>query len=343
MKHLLIAIAALVLASPAVAQQAPKPLFASDDVLALTIRGPISTLVRDRSSSAVAGTLTTASGETLPVALSVRGITRRTTEICSFPPLRVEFTGKPPANSLFAGQHRLKLVTHCRNDASFQQYPLLEYTAYRLYNVLTPASFRVRLANVTYQGEDGRAVTTRVGFFLEDTDDVARRNAMRELHAPARIEVSALNATDAARYAMFQHMIANHDWSMRAGPAGDNCCHNARLIGRSGLATGTVVPLPYDFDFSGFVGAPYATPPDQLRINSVRQRVYRGYCAHNREAALVAAQMRSARPQLMATLAATPGLADGARRRAASFIDQFFALISTDGDTDSKVLKRCLG
>ena len=130
---------------------------------------------------------------------------------------------------------------------------------------------------------------------------------------------------------------------MRAGPAGEDCCHNARLIGRSGLATGTVIPVPYDFDFSGFVSAPYATPPDVLHINSVRQRVYRGYCMHNRDAALVAAQMRAARPQLMATIAATPGLNDKARARASDFINQFFALIATDADTDAKVLKRCLG
>ena len=341
MKLSLLAIFALVIAAPATAQQA-KPLFASNDVIGLTIRGPISTLVKNRASAGLPGSLTSPTGEVLPIALSVRGITRRTTDVCGFPPLRVEFTRPPPANSLFAGQRRLKLVTHCRNDAGFQQYVLLEYAAYRLYNQLTPLSFRARLANVTYQQDDGRPVITRVGFFIEDADDVAKRNGMREIHAPDRIPVTALSAVDSARYALFQHMIGNHDWSMRAGPAGDDCCHNARLIGRAGLATGAVIPVPYDFDFSGMVSAPYATPPDQLRISSVRQRVYRGYCLHNREAAAVAAQMRAARPQLLAALAATPGLAEGARNRAASYLDQFFALIATDADADAKVLKRCL-
>ena len=35
-------------------------------------------------------------------------------EICTFPPLRVEFAQPPAATSLFAGQKRLKLVTHCK-------------------------------------------------------------------------------------------------------------------------------------------------------------------------------------------------------------------------------------
>jgi len=81
------------------------------------------------------------------VTLSVRGITRRKKEICAFPPLRVEFPQKPGPDSIFKGQKRLKLVTHCQRD--YQQYLLLEYTAYRLYRALTPESFNVRLARLT--------------------------------------------------------------------------------------------------------------------------------------------------------------------------------------------------
>ena len=84
----------------------------------------------------------------------------------------------------------------------------------------------------------------------------------------------------AARFAMFNYMIGNLDWSVRAGPQGDSCCHNGRLVGGGPLLT----PVPYDFDFSGLVDAPYATPPEGFKINSVRQRLYRGYCAHDAEA-----------------------------------------------------------
>jgi hypothetical protein len=341
MKFRLLAIFALLIAAPVAAQQ-PKPLFAANDVINITIKGPISTLMRNRASANLPGSLLSPTGETLPILLSVRGITRRTSDVCSFPPLRVQFATAPPPTSIFAGQRRLKLVTHCQDNASFQQYVLLEYTAYRMYNQLTPLSMRARLANVTYIQDDGRPVTTRLGYFLEESSDIARRNGLKEIHAPDRIPETTLSPVDAARYALFQHMIANHDWSMRAGPAGEDCCHNARLIGRGGIASGTVVPIPYDFDFSGFVSAPYATPPDVLHIDNVRQRVYRGYCIHNAQAAVVAAQMRAARPQMMAMIAETPGLIDKTRARAAAFVDQFFALIATDADTQSKVLKRCL-
>jgi hypothetical protein len=341
MKLGLFAFVALAFATPSLAQ-VPKPLFAADDKLQLTIRGPLGVLLRTRSSDPLPGTLTHG-GETLPINLSVRGITRRTTETCDFPPLRVEFTRPPPPTSPFAGQRRLKLVTHCRRETGFQQYVLLEYAAYRMFNVLTPASFRVRLADIDYQGDEGKPFISRIGFFIEDTDDVARRNGLKEIQAPARIPVTALSPAHAARYALFQEMISNHDWSMRAGPAGDDCCHNAKLIGGSGLATGAVIPVPYDFDFSGLVNPPYATPPDQLNISSVRQRMFRGYCMHNPHVMAAAAQMRSARAQLLAALAATPGLDPGRRQKAEAFLQPFFAEIATDADVSSKLLKRCLG
>jgi hypothetical protein len=326
-------------ATPGAAQQ-PKPLFATSDPIHITIQAPLSGLIHNRLGSPIQGTLRDPGGQVLPVTLSVRGITRRSTDVCDFPPLRVQFTSAPPPTSLFAGQKKLKLVTHCRNNASFQQYVLLEYSVYRMYNLLTPHSFRVRLANIDYVGADGRPIISRIGYFLEDLSDLAKRNGMKETHAPTMIPVSDLSSPDAARYALLEHMIANHDWSMRAGPAGKECCHNAELIGP--LAPGAAIPVPYDFDFSGFVDPPYATPPDQLHISSVRERVYRGYCAHNADVLATARQMRAERPQMMAEITSTPGIDPAIASRAISYLDGFFADIATDEAVNSKILKRCV-
>lgn len=341
MMKTLLAAGLLALGAPAQAQQ-PTPLFASDAPLRLTITAPLQPLIRNRESDEqIAGTLAGPDGQVLPVRLKLRGITRRTAEICEFPPLRVDFAGQPPANSLFAGQNRLKLVTHCRNSPSFQQNLLLEYAAYRMYNLLTPRSLRVRLAQIDYRDASGRPIITRTGFFIEDLGDAARRNGTREVHGGERIPVADLSPPDAARYGLFQHMIANHDWSMRAGPPGEDCCHNARLIGTLGHAA--AIPIPYDFDFSGLVGAPYATPPDVLQISDVRQRFYRGYCMHNGDALAAARQMRALRPQLIGVLAQVPGLEAKTQARAAAFLERFFADISTDAAVGAKVLNRCVG
>lgn len=332
--------ACLVTLSAAAPAQQPKPLFAASDQIRIAIQAPLSGLIRSRSESPVQGTLTDPAGNALPIALSARGITRRSADVCEFPPLRVQFTTPPPPTSIFAGQKKLKLVTHCKNSPTFQQYVLLEYSAYKMYNLLTPHSFLVRLANVDYRDADGRPIISRAGYFLEDLGDVAKRNGLRETRAPERIPASDLNPTDAARYALFQHMLANHDWSMRAGPAGKACCHNAELIGP--LGPGTAIPIPYDFDFSGFVNAPYATPPDELHLASVRQRVYRGYCADNPQVVEVARQMRGARPQLMAAITSTPGIDPQRAAKAISYLDGFFADIATDDAVNTRLLRRCV-
>jgi hypothetical protein len=336
----LAAFCSLMLPSPLQAQQS-KPLFSGSDPIHLIIQAPLTELIRKRASTvAVPGIVTDPSGQQLPVTLSLRGITRRMADTCEFPPLRIQFTTPPGPSSMFAGQKKLKLVTHCRNTESFQQYVLLEYSAYRMYNALTPHSFQVRLANIDYRDAGGRPIISRIGYFMEGLSDVAKRNGMKETQAPDLIPIADLNPTDAARYALFEHMIANHDWSMRAGPAGHICCHNAELIGP--LAPGAAVPIPYDFDFSGFVDPPYATPPDSLHLSSVRQRRYRGYCAHNPEVLAVAHQMRDAHPQLIAAITSTPGLDPRTQGRALSFLDGFFADIASDGVVNSKLLVRCV-
>ncbi|MEO8455947.1 MAG: hypothetical protein ABI454_12390 [Sphingomicrobium sp.] len=332
---------ALAIAGPARAEQPAKTLFTVADPIHIVIQAPLSTIIRKRESEGrIAGTLTDPAGQSLPVSLALRGITRRTSEVCDFPPLRVDFTAPPAATSAFAGQSKLKLVTHCRNSQSFQQYVLLEYAAYRMFNLLSPRSFRVRLANIDYRDGDGRPIASRVGFFIEDLGDVARRNDTRETHGGERIPVADLNPADAARYALFQHMIANHDWSMRAGPPGDDCCHNAKLIGA--LGPGSVTPIPYDFDFSGFVNAPYATAPSELDIADVRQRFYRGYCMHNQYVVAAAREMRALHPQIIGVLGQVPGLEPATRQRAGAYLEKFFTDIGTDADVGSKVLNRCL-
>jgi hypothetical protein len=335
----LVALWLITLTAPAAAQ--PKPLFAAADPIHIVIQAPLQILIHDRSDAVIQGTLTDPSGQALPVALSVRGITRRSTDVCDFPPLRVQFTAAPPAASLFAGQNKLKLVTHCKNTAAFQQNVLLEYSAYKMYNLLTPHSFLVRLANIDYRDANGRPIVSRVGYFLEELSDVAKRNGFKQTHAPNLIPIADLSPPDAARYALFQDMIANHDWSMRAGPVGKDCCHNAELMGP--LAPGATIPVPYDFDFSGFVDAPYATPPEQLHIGSVRQRAYRGYCAHNAEVLATARQIRDARPQLVAAVTSTPGLDPQRATKAVGFLDRFFADIASDDAVNANLLRRCAG
>jgi hypothetical protein len=341
MKGALCILGLLIAASAAPAAEPAKPLFADDQLIHVTVRAPIGRLASSEDRSRIVDGSLATGGESLPVRLSPRGITRLRKETCQFPPLRVDFSGAPPAASLFAGQRRLKLVTHCRPSEAHQQYVLLEYATYRLYNQLTPNSFRARLAQVDYVEDSGKPVTSRLGFFLEDLGDVARRNGLSEARVGARIPVASLNSADAARFAVFQYLISNLDWAMQAGPAGDTCCHNSRLIAPAGATSLTTVP--YDFDYAGFVDAPYAVPPEGVKVSSVKSRYYRGFCRHNAEALKAAADIRAHQPAMLAILQQIPQLKDGTRRKAAAFLERSFADIATDQAVTANLLKTCVG
>ncbi len=344
-RFILGALAALAPAGALAASGQPKPLFESHDIIHLTIRGPLGRIAMNAANSKAPadGTLTVegASPQTFPVKLSARGITRRANDVCAFPPLRIEFVDKPGAPSLFQGQKKLKLVTHCRTAASFQQYMLLEYAAYRMYNVLTSNSFNVRLAAINYEDSTGRTLVSRLGFFIEDVKDVAKRNGLRAPETGDTIPISALSSRDAAREALFQYMIGNLDWSMTAGPPHAGCCHNTKLSGPEGATRG-LIPIPYDFDFSGLVDAPYAVPPDGMAVSSVRDRRYRGFCVHVPEAVAVAAEALARRSDLMAVLDETPQLDAGTRRKAAAYLDPFFGQIGSEKILADKLLRNCL-
>ncbi len=338
-------IAALLVATPAAAkeQSSPTPLFASDAPLRLKIQGPIGAITRSAENSTTPrpGTLSlTGSPETYAVSLSARGITRRLSETCSFPPLRVEFTQPPPATSLFAGQRRLKLVTHCRSSEGFQQHVLLEYSAYRIFNLISPSSFRARLATIDYVEPGGKVAASRWGFFIEDLDDAARRNGLVEARVGDRILSSQLEPRQAGRMALFEYMIGNLDWSMRAGPAGEGCCHNSRLI--TAASGGALIPMPYDFDYSGLVDAPYAMPPEGFDIKSVRTRAYQGYCRFNAEVLTAAADFRALRPSIEALYGQIPGLSPRTRAKALAFLGSFYEQIATDQAVTTRILKNCV-
>jgi hypothetical protein len=323
------------------AKAAPQ-LFASDDVIDITIKGPINGLVATapKKIETYPATLTSGS-ETHAIELSPRGNARRNPVNCDFPPLRLKFVQKPAIGSLFEKQGKLKLVTHCKKTPSYQQFYLLEYGAYNMYRVLTPISHKVRLALVHYvDSKSGKEVVARTGFFIEDLDDVADRNDLKELDLK-QVTIAQHDPQAAARSVLFYHMIANHDWSMTLGETGEACCHNGKLLGTTKSATSDIVYLPYDFDYSGFVGATYAVPPDNVPVSSVKKRYYRGSCSLNAAVADQARIFRAKQPEMYAALAATPGLQPASLKKAQKFLDGFFKDIADDGAVEKNILKKC--
>lgn len=336
---------ALVMASgqPALAQSVTEkgtPLFAEDEIIELRIEGPIGKIAREASRSTdPQPAMISLAGESHPIDLSARGKSRRRRDVCRFPPLRIHLKEKPAETSFMHRQRSLKLVTHCRDSSSYDQLVLREYTIYRLYNLVARESLKVRLARVTYV-DDGRVIAERPGFLIEDPDDAARRVDLKEVDT-GDLPVNALNREAAVRYALFQYLIGNTDWAMVAGPTPGDCCHNTKLFGSAKDARQELTPVPYDFDNAGLVDAPYAEPNAALRIRSVRNRVYRGFCATNALVPEGAARLISLRTAIEDEIRSIPGLAPDTQENMLGYLEAGLADLADASSIERKLLKKC--
>ncbi len=324
-------------------------LFSDNSEVHVVIEGPLNTLVRNAARNTdphpAVFTITAAGApQRFDVQLSAGGVSRRTGGICSFPPLRLNFNGDAVRGTLMQGQNKLKLVTRCRNGANYEQVTVLEYTAYRLYNEITPLSFRVRPARITYRDTDGRRrEETQFNFLIEHVDDLARRNGRRvalDVVADA-VRSSQLDPEVSARYGLFQYMIGNLDWDMVSGHAGEECCHNTKLIAASAESRTAVVPAPFDFDYSGLVNAPYAIPPESINIPNVRTRHYRGLCRHNDQLPAAVAHIRSRRAAILAVIDNETRLTERNRNSARTYIESFFAILDDPERFNRQIVERC--
>jgi len=335
-----IALAAAVIGTPATAKDEVTRLFADDTPIDVTISGPVKTIVRKaaRSTDPYPATVE-ANGESYAIELAARGNSRRQPETCQFPPLSVRFVDKPAEQGLFDGQKKLKLVTHCRGGSRFEQNTLREYAAYRLFNVLTDKSFKVRLARVRYV-DDGKEVDRKWGFFIEDIDDVGDRVDAKEIGVES-VPKTAFIPEDEARFVLFQYMIGNLDWAETDGPGASDCCHNSKLLGATKEARTNLTPVPYDFDYSGIVDAPYAVPPLGIPVRSVTQRYYRGFCINNNEALRLAPEFTARRAALEAAIRSVPGLDQRNQDDMIDYLEGFFEDIATPEEMRDELLKVC--
>ena len=317
------------------------PLFDSDDILAVTIVAPLKAIVRERSTRDYeAGSFSVVDSDgsitVLDVKIRARGNFRR--ENCDFPPVWLNFKKSQVSGTVFENQDKLKFVVHCERGDRFEQIVLREYLAYRLFNELTDNSFRVRLLHARYvDAEDGSERPPRYAFLIEHKDRLAAR-LDREALEVERASYSALDPAQLNLSSVFQFFIGNTDFSPVAAPAGETCCHNYVLFGDS---ENPILPVPYDFDQSGFVDAPYASPNPKLPIRDVGTRLYRGICANNDRLPDSLQRFREKREAIYARIADQAGLDPGARQSLTRYTDSFFELIDDPGDVEQRLAGRC--
>jgi hypothetical protein len=312
-------------------------LFKETEPLAFTLTADFNAINKDRNPNSTRrfpAVLTVASDkgpQDIQVKLGTRGHFRLMARNCDFVPLRVEFPRDEIAGTPFDGQTNLKLGTHCRGDKAYDNYTLREYLTYRLFNMVTPLSFRARLARATYVEEKNKkTIATRYAIFIEHENEVARRFGGRVVELP-RIVFKDLDAPTLNRMMLFEYMIGNTDFSIWA-------LHNVRIVQDKNR---TLYPVPYDFDLSGLVHAPYAVPDPRIGIRSVLDRLYRGPCRSVDDLEKTTESFRARHGDMMTLLESMRDLEPLARGEAKEYLESFFRMVDKPNAVKKQFVDGC--
>jgi hypothetical protein len=318
--------------------EAPMSLFQSNEPLFLTLSMDIKTVIRDieeEESHPAEISYTDPEGNEikLPLKIKVRGNFRKDPSHCDFPPLRLDFSDTSVMNTIFSGQDKIKLVTHCRSRRDlYEQNVLKEYLAYRLYNLFAEESYRVRLVNLTYIDTKGKYDTMKkMALLLEPNQQMARRNGC-DIFEVERVHQERTNRHKINVLSVFQYMIGNTDWSVWA-------LHNIVLLKKD--PSSLPIAVPYDFDWCGLVDAPYAVPAKQLPIQSVRTRFFRGFCRPDAELQRVLDEFRQRRDEIYRTCNSVPFLTEKELDNIMKYMDRFFETIDDPKAVEVEFHRNC--
>ena len=295
-----------------------KEFFKDERIIEMKLSTDIKGLLAEKKdlnyvSAAVSWKLPDGSVVAGPVRIKPRGNFRKVH--CRLASLMIDF--KNPASPAFSKLGTLKMVGGCGFTASNEQYLLKEYLVYKMYNMITDLSFRVRLFHVNYFDTKAKIKSyTQYGFLIEDVDDLAKRSKFQEKEN-TRYSPVGMRRDEATLFFIFQYMIGNTDWSIPF-------YHNVKLVVDKKDTLSQPYPIAYDFDITGLVNPPYGSPPPELGIEHLTQRLYRGYERTMEEIELAVKPFLEKEEAMYALISNFDLLTPGSKREMLNFLKGFF-------------------
>jgi hypothetical protein len=330
-------ILAMVLGNPLYAQKTEAGfLFASNEPLELSLAYSFRMLSNNKIDSLYYPTFLyykngEESWDSIKVDLQARGNFRR--NHCFYAPLRIEINKKESKGTLFEGHKSLKLVLPCETSKNNSDLVLKEYLCYQLYQSITPYSYRARLATINLtnlRDKQPKAYEVKA-FFIENNGSLAKRVGGK-MTKKIKTSPFLLQDTAAVRMDFFQFMIANTDWSMINQ-------HNIRIVQ---TALNDKIPVPYDFDMSGFIDAPYSQVSEILPISHVRERLYRGLCRDEALMEYVRKDFILREPDIMDAFKSIETQINPRELPVMKkYIGEFFEILKDDRRYKSNILQKC--
>ncbi|MEM9260807.1 MAG: hypothetical protein AAGA62_14260 [Bacteroidota bacterium] len=253
----------------------------------------------------------------LPGKIRSRGNIRL--EVCNNPSLKIKLKKDGLRKAGFSDLNDFKLVLQCSNGKVGESYlrrEALVYDLHRLYSGYTHRTIPVVIHFTDPKIDDINA------FFIEHEEQLEARYNARILKS----KIASTRGLKRAPYinmCLFNYLVLNTDWHVFN-------LHNIEII--NPLGTKDLVPIPYDFDYSGFVGTSYAIPREELKISTVYSPKWLGKHVTEAEIKAGAAHFLSKSEEAEKLIQEHPTLTNSARKRMLKRLEDFHKVLQKEKD-----------
>ena len=200
----------------------------------------------------------------IQVSLRARGNFRR--KHCYFTPVKIKIKKSDALNTIFSDNRTLKLVLPCKNNRDKNDNILKEFIAYKIYEIISLYYFKTRRLEVDYTNQKNKKGINYnlAGFLIEDDDKVAKRFDGKIVKR--KISPLAMDDFNSVNLSFFNFLIGNTDFSSAHQ-------HNGKLL----FYEKKIIPIPYDFDLTGWVKPKYGLGITNRLGYSFEERNYIGF------------------------------------------------------------------
>lgn len=308
-------------------------LFESEDMLNISLRFDIARYMDEKPSDEQLNALITFhlnGTDSLHKRISLRSRGHYRNRICDFPPLMLNFKGTDFGYSDLDDMKNVKLVSHCMPDEKFENYILKEYLAYKLFNIISDYSFRVRLLKLDYIDINYDTLyISKHGFLIEPVSAMKKRFGMQEIE-DSIINPDIVDVNNLLRVSLYQYLIANSDWNI-------SLIHNLKVFSSAEETENMAIAVPYDFDFTGWVNTDYAVAMTSVGLEEITDRAFFGPCNSMQEYKQILNEFLLYKEVFIELIKDFKYLKGSERRELIAYIRSFYKLYKND-----EILKICM-
>jgi hypothetical protein len=240
----------------------------------------------------------------------------------------VNFRKSEVKNTIFNNQDKLKLVTACQEEEDVVE----EYLIYKMYNLVTDMSLKVRLVRVVYIDDNTRRqVFERYSFFIEHEDQLAERN--NAVQRDSLLNPFMLDRENFMKMSVFEYIIGNRDWFISS--------RRNVIILRPLDKTKALHVVPYDFDFAGLIDASYTKPRDVPETFLSKRRVYKGLCYTEDEFKRTFDFYKKLKPEFEALINNQEIISKATRKENLRYLEEFYQTIDNKALFKKEFLDVC--